>query len=113
MQFIFRYFVARTLYYLAKVVLRMAGRAIFILLRFGKKLLLLFWRSLQWLDSRTFYWHPYVLGYQGALFPRWIRRLFARTHWHRCWLSGHMGIRSEQDRHYGVCDRDWYRTRAR
>jgi hypothetical protein len=52
----------------------------------------------------------YMKGYKGVLYPRWVRRLMARTELHRAWLSGYMGIFCEQDqrkewRRTSVCDR--------
>lgn len=53
----------------------------------------------------------YLNGYRGAVLPRWLRRAAAGTGFHRAWLSGHMGIYSEGDRHRGVTNRDGYRDR--
>lgn len=113
-QYIFRYFVARTLYYIAKVILRLAGRALVGLLHGLRHL----WTGTLSLYSRFALWlhfqHPYFLGYRGLLLPRWLRRTFARTHLHRSWLAGYMGIYfNERGRHYGVCDRVWYRPRVK
>lgn len=57
----------------------------------------------------------YLQGYQGRLFPRWIRRVFAGTEIHRAWLSGFLGLfrEGESDRLSSVCDRATYHYRDR
>jgi hypothetical protein len=55
---------------------------------------------------------PYFIGYHGHLPYRWVRKLFAQTYWHRCWLAGYMGSYSEGGKHMGVCDRVWYQYRC-
>lgn len=50
----------------------------------------------------------YVLGYDGILPSRSLRRIIAGTKAHRAWLSGVMGVyKDEHGQHYGVCDRMW------
>lgn len=53
----------------------------------------------------------YILGYKGVCLPRRLRKLIARTSWHRAWLSGHMGIFIEDGRQTSVCDREWLQYR--
>jgi hypothetical protein len=54
----------------------------------------------------------YLAGYSGLLMARWLRRLMARSDWHRSWLSGHMGSFLKDDGSpFGVCDRVWYSWR--
>jgi hypothetical protein len=48
----------------------------------------------------------YLLGYKHFNFPRVLRKVLARTRWHRAWLAGHMGLYEQDGRHCGVCDRD-------
>jgi len=37
----------------------------------------------------------YMYGYKGHSIPRIIRRLFAKSEFHRSWLSGYKGIFNE------------------
>jgi hypothetical protein len=54
----------------------------------------------------------YLAGYSGLCLPRWLRKMMARSPWHRSWLTGHMGLYAAADgREMGVCDRDWYHYR--
>lgn len=32
------------------------------------------------------------LGYQGFAFPRWIRKVMAKSEYHKAWLSGFTGL---------------------
>lgn len=54
----------------------------------------------------------YLLGYEGRLAPRAIRRLLARTQMHRAWLSGYMGVFREERQHFGCLGRAGMRSRA-
>ena len=54
----------------------------------------------------------YLKGYKGVLYPRWTRKLFAKTEMHRAWINGHIGIYIEAGIRHSVCDRDWYRYRT-
>lgn len=59
----------------------------------------------------------YLYGYGQGILPRWVRRLIARSEFHRSWLSGQMGMFKEQDswsgkwRSSSVCDRQWHAYR--
>lgn len=57
----------------------------------------------------------YLAGYSGLLLPRAMRRLLARTNLHRAWLSGDMGVFTEERAEgmvaCGVCDREWTQYR--
>ena len=48
----------------------------------------------------------FLYGYHGNVYPRFVRRLFARTLLHRAWLTGHMGVFEQEGRPHGVADRD-------
>ena len=45
----------------------------------------------------------YLQGYQGIIWPRWLRRCIAGTEIHRAWLLGHLGFFSEARVSYGPC----------
>jgi hypothetical protein len=47
----------------------------------------------------------YLRGYSGYVYPRILRRVFAKTRIHRAWLSGKLGvfIEVETRRRHGVC----------
>ncbi len=57
----------------------------------------------------------YLAGYSGLLLPRAMRRILARTKLHRAWLSGDMGVFTEERPEgmvaCGVCDREWVQFR--
>ena len=55
----------------------------------------------------------YLAGLDGLFIPRKWRRLIARSKWHRAWLNGYMAIYYEGGAFYGVCQRDWVRSRKR
>jgi hypothetical protein len=48
----------------------------------------------------------YLHGYHGRVLPRLVRRIIARTLFHRGWLAGHLGVFEQQGVRHGVCDRD-------
>ena len=52
------------------------------------------------LHSRMSFW-VYLHGYQRRVLPRWIRRTFACTQFHRAWLSGFHGRFEEAGVMYG------------
>lgn len=54
----------------------------------------------------------YLLGYSGYLLPRMLRRLFARTTWHRAWLAGYAGVFEVEGHMAGALDRNWYAYRG-
>jgi hypothetical protein len=56
---------------------------------------------------------PYFVGYNGILPYRWVRKLLAKTKWHRDWLAGFMGSFFEEGKHCGICDREWYQYRSK
>ena len=45
----------------------------------------------------------YLQGYQGKIWPRWLRRCIGKTEIHRAWLLGHLGFFSEAGAAYGPC----------
>ncbi len=50
----------------------------------------------------------HLVGYDGLLLARPIRRLIAGSTAHRAWLSGVMGIYTDdKGQRFGVCDREW------
>lgn len=53
----------------------------------------------------------YMKGYKGKIYSRLIRRFFAKTDFHRAWLSGSMGVFSEDGICFGVSNREWVRYR--
>ncbi len=56
------------------------------------------------------YHRIYLAGYSAFYPARWVRKLFARTEFHRAWLTGYMGIYTDTQRR-GVCDRNTMRYR--
>lgn len=54
----------------------------------------------------------YLVGYSGCLLPRTLRRLLARTTWHRAWLAGYAGVFEVEGRMAGALDRKWYAYRG-
>ena len=53
--------------------------------------------------SRMFYF----MGYKGELLPRWLRKTFAESEYHRAWISGWNSNFYEGDKRCGVCERDF------
>jgi hypothetical protein len=53
----------------------------------------------------------YMHGYYGNVLPRMVRRLIARTMFHRGWLAGHMGVFEQSGVRHGVADRDNFQCR--
>ena len=45
--------------------------------------------------------HIYLQGYSNRTFPRWLRKLIARTELHRAWLSGYDGCFEQDGVRYG------------
>lgn len=55
----------------------------------------------------------YLHGYHGHLLPRLVRKLIARTMFHRSWLAGHMGVFEQDGVRLGVANRDSHQYRNR
>jgi hypothetical protein len=50
----------------------------------------------------------FLLGYSCVMVPRPLRKLFARSDYHRHWLAGNMGRFGDLNgKVLGVCERDW------
>jgi hypothetical protein len=60
---------------------------------------------------RPIYHQCYLHGYYGNLPSRWLRKLLAKSTFHRAWLAGHMGIFGQEGAQFGVMDRDNYQFR--
>lgn len=50
---------------------------------------------------RAIYHRTYLTAYSGWRAPRWLRRLFARSDFHRAWLCGFHGWFEEAGVKYG------------
>lgn len=53
----------------------------------------------------------YLFGYRAKVLPRFLRRLIARSDFHRAWLAGHMGVFEQHGARCGVSDREVFQYR--
>lgn len=53
----------------------------------------------------------YFVGYEGLALSRRIRRMLAKTPFHRAWLEGYMGSFVAEGRKTSVLDYVWDRVR--
>lgn len=54
---------------------------------------------------KNFLWLCYAHGYAHKGFPKALRRLFAKTEFHRAWIAGQLGVFTdvETGNRHGVC----------
>ena len=62
--------------------------------------------------SKKIQFKVYILGYEQVIFSRRIRRIIAKTKFHRSWLAGNMGCFCENGKRCGVLDREFFTNRS-